>query len=315
MRSKLGYTDLNLILEDFFKDVLNIIHGTNLANLNQERSNNPGLDLGDKGRKIAYQITSRNKADKFKETFSSLTREQLATYSEIYILLIGPVRTTPSVSDIKKGRRTFNKSNVLTIDQLCKSAVDMQVDDLQRLHDYIIGQVARVKIELELPGPEGGYATNMSDYFEEPPVMKLGDGTKYCGFHDGVIGFKAKPDSVRESFRKLSSKLSKLPRITREFYGYLLKHRDQREDECIVVNHDILKRICRWPDLAGELRVLQDAGLIEWQDVDLDYRSPSFWVWMPGTAEAPLDISVAYYIETKGMDFGAIFRDLNFEDF
>jgi len=58
-RCKLGQTDLNRVLEDFFKELLNLVYGINLQNLNKDRSNAPGLDLGDKapGVKVAYQIT------------------------------------------------------------------------------------------------------------------------------------------------------------------------------------------------------------------------------------------------------------------
>ena len=42
-RSGLQLFDLNRYLEDFFKDILNIVYDYKLINLNEERSNNPGL--------------------------------------------------------------------------------------------------------------------------------------------------------------------------------------------------------------------------------------------------------------------------------
>ena len=51
-RSKLGLTDLNRVLEDFFKELLNHVFKANLTNLNEARRNAPGLDLGH-GRVVA----------------------------------------------------------------------------------------------------------------------------------------------------------------------------------------------------------------------------------------------------------------------
>ena len=59
--SNLGMTDLNRILEDFFKELLNLDHTANLVNLNEKRRNAPGLELGDTTSEIkrAYQVTSQ----------------------------------------------------------------------------------------------------------------------------------------------------------------------------------------------------------------------------------------------------------------
>ncbi|WP_336273383.1 SMEK domain-containing protein [Vreelandella indica] len=44
-RCQLGLTDLNRYLEDFFKDYLNEVLSLSLVNLNNERGNEPDLDL------------------------------------------------------------------------------------------------------------------------------------------------------------------------------------------------------------------------------------------------------------------------------
>lgn len=43
-RCAVGQNDLNRVLEDFFKEILNLVRGANLRNLNKDRSNAPGLD-------------------------------------------------------------------------------------------------------------------------------------------------------------------------------------------------------------------------------------------------------------------------------
>ena len=88
-RCALGLTDLNRHLENFFKDVLNTILGLNLVNLNAERSNNPGLDLGDRAAKTAFQITSIKTSPKVNGTLEKVTDDDLKTYDAIRVLIIG----------------------------------------------------------------------------------------------------------------------------------------------------------------------------------------------------------------------------------
>lgn len=57
-RASLGFFDINKFCEDFACELLNIVHNYNLSNLNSERSNEAGMDLGDKEKRIAFQITS-----------------------------------------------------------------------------------------------------------------------------------------------------------------------------------------------------------------------------------------------------------------
>ena len=63
-RAKLQLMDLNRYLEDFFKEVLNTTLDYKLINLNEDRSNNPGLDLGDEVAEVAFQITSTKSSEK-----------------------------------------------------------------------------------------------------------------------------------------------------------------------------------------------------------------------------------------------------------
>ena len=81
-RARLGYTDLNRMLEDFFKDVLNAVFDIHLINLNANRSNEPGLDLGDVTAKTAFQITSDASSAKVNDTLAKITDDQAASYSQ-----------------------------------------------------------------------------------------------------------------------------------------------------------------------------------------------------------------------------------------
>ncbi|WP_041232919.1 SMEK domain-containing protein [Cylindrospermum stagnale] len=88
-RCKLGLIDLNKYLEDFFKEILNKILDISLENLNNERSNAPGLDLGDSLKGKAFQITSEKTSDKINHTLKTIVDNNIDQYKDIYVLIIG----------------------------------------------------------------------------------------------------------------------------------------------------------------------------------------------------------------------------------
>lgn len=92
-RTLLGLTDLNIFLEDFFKDILNITYDYNLKNLNTERSNNPGVDLADSSELIAFQITSTKSSEKVNKTLEKVVNSG-SQYNQIIILILQDKQNT-----------------------------------------------------------------------------------------------------------------------------------------------------------------------------------------------------------------------------
>lgn len=60
MRNSLGLTGLTIYAENFVKEILNVLLKTNLTNLNADRSNEPGLDLGDESAGWGIQVTTKS---------------------------------------------------------------------------------------------------------------------------------------------------------------------------------------------------------------------------------------------------------------
>lgn len=69
LNNSVGLTDINSAAEDFFADLLNLVFGTNLVNLNLEKLNFPAIDLGDDKKRVCYQVTSTNDKPKIQKTF------------------------------------------------------------------------------------------------------------------------------------------------------------------------------------------------------------------------------------------------------
>ena len=76
LKNKANLNDINTLLETPFKDILNIIYDYNLINLNNKYLY-PAIDLGDRSKKIAFQITSERSIQKIKDTIQRFEKNKL----------------------------------------------------------------------------------------------------------------------------------------------------------------------------------------------------------------------------------------------
>lgn len=101
MSNQIKLFDIDVILEDFCTDLLNITFDWNLKNLNDTR-NMPAIDLGDLEKRICVQVTSENKGRKVKETVTKFAAHNLDnSYDKLIIFMLVP----------KQGSYTFDVSN------------------------------------------------------------------------------------------------------------------------------------------------------------------------------------------------------------
>ncbi|MBD2667394.1 hypothetical protein B6N60_01681 [Richelia sinica FACHB-800] len=309
-RCKLGLTDLNKYLEDFFKEILNRLRDLHLENLNHERSNAPGLDLGDTLNKTAFQITSEKTSAKINETLNTVWENNIQEYDDIYILIIGYKQKSYTENKYLWDKLNFKKENIWDINTLCQKSVELPLDTLQSIYHYIKQEIVRVKIELEIPNQEGEFTTSIKNYVEAIAKPKFNENPLkfYCEYHINKLrneGFEEDDyyilDDIKQAFYFLAKELAKLPRITREFYAFLLESRDENSCEKYGLsrpfyrfNEDKLKRICKYSDIDGEIRLLTKHELIYWEELDLGYEEYgmgrncteySYRIYIPGNYE------------------------------
>ena len=77
----LDFYDINRVAEGLALKLLNEIYGLQLKNLNEEKSNYPGIDLGDEINKIAFQVTSRCDSRKIQESLEAFIKEDKKIYA------------------------------------------------------------------------------------------------------------------------------------------------------------------------------------------------------------------------------------------
>lgn len=318
-RNRLGLTDLNRHAEDFFREILNRVYKLSLVNLNEDRSNAPGLDLGDKSRGIAFQVTAQHTSAKVNETLKKLSVEQISLYPKIRVLMIGGKQQSYTLNEPDCTRVGFSEKDIWDVNVLCKRAMNLSVGELQSLYKFIRDELARVRIELEIPDADGNYPTNVADFVEVIPQPRLSDFKKFNLFLSDS-GDEVPTDKMSETFAALSKSLAKLPRVTREFLTVMIQRRETDRpagfgySDCIEVNVDKLKRILSYPDSDGELRVLQACNFVRY-DEPTEHNSSAHWrILFPGVSEELL-LSIVQFVEDNGINLVSPLVHLDFGDF
>ncbi|RWA98281.1 SMEK domain-containing protein [Mesorhizobium sp.] len=287
-RGRLGLTDLNKHAEDFFKTILNHLFSYSLKNLNAERSNAPGLDLGDEANGVAFQVTAERTSAKVNDTLAKLSAGQITAFPRIRVLMIAGKQASYTLDAAQCARVGFEVGDIWDIDDLCKRSMDLPIDVLQSLYNYVRAELARVKIELEIPDAEGNYPTNLTDYIEAIPKPKMSDLTKFNKYLEET-GEGEPIEKTRATFEALSRNLAKLPRITREFLTMMIERRETERrrgigwNDRVNVNADKLERISRYPDRDRELRVLGSYSFIYFDEADNAGESPHWRIEFPDT--------------------------------
>jgi len=320
-RCALGLTDLNKYLEDFFKVILNKSLNLDLVNLNEERSNEPGIDLGDFSKKKAFQITSTKTSGKINSTLEKCSKADPKKFKEIYVFIIGKKQEIYTLDEKFLKELEFSKKNIWDINTLCRKIVVLQIDLLQEIYDYIKNEITRVKIELEIPNTDGEYPTSVFSFVESIPKPTLSDFKKYQKFHqEQNADWEMSLDEIKEDFTIFSKNLSNLPRITREFFTFLLERRDNDHksgigfDTYFTFNLDRLERICRYSDSQGEIRLLREYGLTDWNEPDDCVESAYLSIFSRGTSEYFL-IELAWFIEGSEIGYRKPVVNLDFSEF
>ncbi|MDH1692370.1 MULTISPECIES: SMEK domain-containing protein [unclassified Pseudomonas] len=277
LRNRLGLSDLSVFSENFFRDVINIIEGYNLVNTNEDRANEPGVDLGDEVKKIAFQVTTTKTSEKIKNTLKKITDDQRKKYSRFVVLVVGEKQkkyeSVVAALDNRDEHEIspdicFNPdADIIDLTDLARKVVGLKFDSIKDLHRLVQDQMSKVKIEFQVPDPDGNYETSGYKLWEILPTPELGDGSKFASWesrlHDNREPDEDEIDAVKDAIVELSRRLHRLPRVTREFLAVLFErssYQNQRYTERRTLYHPTVLKTYR--DAQAELDLLGTENLI-----------------------------------------------------
>lgn len=113
-----GEFSINIHAENILIDVLNIIFDCDLKNVNYEENRiYPSIDLRDKNKRIAIQVTSSSSLEKIKHTLSTFIANGFyKDYETLYIYIITEKQITfkqKSIDDIIKNKFVFSLGHII----------------------------------------------------------------------------------------------------------------------------------------------------------------------------------------------------------
>lgn len=138
IRNSVNLYDINIISEDFYNQLLNMVYGYDLKNLNIENNNVAAIDLGDGVKRVSIQVTSDNTSNKIKKTISKFIEyEHQKKYDRLIILILTEKKKYKTDFDTK-GEFIFHKeTDIIDPKDLAKALRNDTTDKLKKISDFL----------------------------------------------------------------------------------------------------------------------------------------------------------------------------------
>lgn len=130
--------DINIIAEDFYSELLNIIYGYCLKNANIIEKNAPAVDLIDTINRISVQVTSDNSSTKIKHTISEfLDNKSYEKYDKLIILILTKKKKYSS-KFITDGKFAFDKKkDIYDVEDLIKYIRGLETKKIKQISQFL----------------------------------------------------------------------------------------------------------------------------------------------------------------------------------
>ena len=169
---KLNLLDINVHAEDFFRDLLNLVYGWQLKNLNQWNQNTAGGDLWYDGGKLVIQVSSTATKDKIQSSIDKLSVEQFAGYKFKFLRIDGDVIKLRKVSYNTHDGITFDPSiDIIDMSTLLQVIAHLKIDCLEKVYELcakeIVPSYTPKVTETDLAIVVKALAANVRDWSKE----------------------------------------------------------------------------------------------------------------------------------------------------
>ena len=136
-------TDINIYAENFYRDLLNLIFGCDLKNINILELNSPAIDLGDEGKNFAVQVTSTKDLTKVRKTVTKFNGKDLhKKYDRLVILNIKMKKNHRKQLIGDKTKLQLDTSeDIWDISDLIKYIGDKEADQISKIRQFLEDQV------------------------------------------------------------------------------------------------------------------------------------------------------------------------------
>lgn len=174
---KLSLLDINVHVEDFYRDLLNLVYGWQLKNMNQWNQNAAGGDLWFEDGKVVIQVSSTSTKEKIQSSIDKLSAEQFAGYRFKFLRIDGDV--------IKLRKELYNthddivfdpSTDIIDISSLIKEITHLQIDSLRQVFELCVKEIVPLDTpkvtESDLAIVVKSLAANVKDWTKERRPIK-----------------------------------------------------------------------------------------------------------------------------------------------
>lgn len=138
IRNAINLYDINIVAEDFYPGLLNLVFNYQLRNINTIEKNASGIDLADEVNRVSVQVTSDNSSTKIKHTiYEFIDDERYKDYDRLIILILVEKKRYTTVFDTKS-KFSFDKDkDIWDCKDLVKVIRGLDTDILKQINDYL----------------------------------------------------------------------------------------------------------------------------------------------------------------------------------
>lgn len=139
-KCRLGLFDDNKHWENIIRNLLNDCLGYELENLNMDKANYPGIDLGDRSNGIGIQVTTTKTSAKIKNTLEKMMKEKVyEEFKSLKVFILGDKQDTYTV-DMQpyEGKIYFNiDEDIWDFQDLLKFLNNMNATELTNILNFL----------------------------------------------------------------------------------------------------------------------------------------------------------------------------------
>ncbi len=166
--------DINIIAEDFFTGLLNLIFDFKLKNANVVEKNAQAIDLIDEENKVSIQITSDNSSTKVKHTIKEyIDNKSYEKYDKLIVLILTSKKKYSKPFDTNNNFVFDKDSDILDVKDLIKAIRGLELEKIIAINDFLQRELCdKVYLAKETQASEIDTIIDLIEYISKHKEVK-----------------------------------------------------------------------------------------------------------------------------------------------
>ena len=138
LNGSINILDSNVLSEDIFKTILNIVYGLNLHNANLDKQNNKAIDLVDDAAKVFIQVSSDNSKTKVQKSLDKIEVPKYNDYNFKFVCISKGVSHLKNFSfTVPTGVSFDAETDSYDYKRILRDVLVKDIDTISKLASYL----------------------------------------------------------------------------------------------------------------------------------------------------------------------------------